>query len=284
MGWSACFHCSTWWTRRARPEPHAPIAPATSATSTRASDDSSFRDSNAPEQTAAAERFVDEQWKQKQKQKNWKQKAEEQRQKKTEAQQHVQMHQQQHKLAREKRNQAEEQQRRRADEERQQAEEQQQRLRDQQQAQVADEERLRELLEGLGLPSYADAIVAQGYNSAELIGAMTKTQVNELADVVGMKPVHKKKFAFYMVQHDLDDDEGESSGVEDSAKAAPPADATSVVAGASTALATPQPMCGFSTPATTLSVEPPVVEGFALGGWAGSAVPVLDPGGGPLAC
>ena len=229
MGCTTCFCCCTWWTRRARPEPQAPIAPATSATSTTASDDSSSQDSSAPEQTAAAQRFVDERRKQKQKEKKWKQEAEEQ-------------------------------QRRQADEKRQQAEEQQQRLQDQQQEQAADEERLRELLEGLGFSSYADAIVAHGYDSAERIGAMTKAEVNELADVVGMEPVHKKKFTFFMVQRDSDGDEGESSGTEEGAKAALPADAPPVVVGtAPAALATSQPI-------------------------AGSAVPVLDPEGGPLAC
>ena len=165
--------------------------------------------------------------------------------------QHLQMDERQHKLAQE---------RRQAEEQRHQAEEQQHRMQDQHQAKQADVARLRELLEGLELSNYADAIIAQGYDSAELVSGMTKAEVNELARVAGMTLGHKEKFCFFMVQQDLDDDEGSEGG--------PPAGAPPVVAEtASAAPVKPQPI-GVSKPATTLSAETLVFEGVVLAGWA----------------
>ena len=46
--------------------------------------------------------------------------------------------------------------------------------------------RLRELLAEADLSSYADAIIKQGYDSIELLGAMTDAELDELVGTIGM--------------------------------------------------------------------------------------------------
>ena len=53
--------------------------------------------------------------------------------------------------------------------------------------------RLSELLAEANLSSYADAIIEQGYDSIELLGAMTDDELNELVGVIGMGVGHRKK-------------------------------------------------------------------------------------------
>ena len=113
------------------------------------------------------------------------------------------------------------------------------------------------LLAEAGLSSYADDILKQGYDSAELLGAMSDAELDELVAAIGMGVGHKKKLKGLVQERRRPPADDSAGGVELSAPV--------VVAGTATAASDPMILSAHVMPNPLGgAVAAPLVEGFIL--------------------